>query len=51
MEDERRREPWPWVVGGLLAGMIAVCIAFAAIAYTHADVELVDRGTPGVEAH
>jgi hypothetical protein len=39
---ELRREPWPWVVGGLLASMIAASLTFLWIAVTHPDPPVVD---------
>jgi hypothetical protein len=39
---ERRREPWPWLVGALLAAMIATSLAFLWTAVTHPDPPVVD---------
>jgi hypothetical protein len=43
MADERRREPWPWILAGLLLAMVASSLAFWWIAATHPD--------PRVRAH
>jgi hypothetical protein len=42
MDTERRREPWPFVVAGLLGSMIAVSIAFFFVAVKHPDPPVVD---------
>ena len=42
MGTERRREPWPWLVAGMLASMIAASLAFLWIAVTHPDPPVVD---------
>lgn len=33
----RRREPWPFILAALLLFMIAVCVAFYAVAASHPD--------------
>jgi hypothetical protein len=38
----RGREPWPWIVGGLLATMIGVSVAFLATALRHPDPPVVN---------
>jgi hypothetical protein len=40
--ERRAREPWPWIVGGLLASMIGVSFAFLATAIRHPDPPVVD---------
>ncbi len=42
MDAERRIEPWPLAVGGLLAMMIGACLLFWNIAATNPDPEVVD---------
>jgi hypothetical protein len=40
MADERRSEPWPWILAGLLLAMIATCLAFWWIAASHPDARV-----------
>jgi len=42
-----RREPWPWIVAGLLATMIASSMLLLAIAIRHADVAVDDDAAAG----
>jgi len=42
MAIRRRREPWPWIVGGLLGTMISISLAFLATALRHPDPPVVD---------
>lgn len=42
MGRQRRFEPWPWVLAGLLCAMIAGSLSFYAIAATHPDAVVVD---------
>lgn len=46
----RRREPWPWIVAGLLTFMIAASLSFFAIAASHPDPPVTRERTPGLEA-
>jgi hypothetical protein len=41
-DEVRRREPWPWIVGGLLGAMISISLAFLATAIVHPDPRVVD---------
>ncbi len=43
MPDERRHEPWPWIVAGLLLTMMAVSTAFAWVAHWLPDPVVVDE--------
>lgn len=48
-EGARRFEPWPFALAGALALMIAVCLAFAFVATTRPDPELLPGGErPGL---
>jgi len=49
VSTERRREPWPWIVAGLLAFMVCTSLTFFAIATTHPDPPVVADDTPGLE--
>ncbi|CAG0970079.1 hypothetical protein MYXO_01244 [Myxococcaceae bacterium] len=40
--DARTHEPWPWILGALLAAMVTASLAFAVIASRHPDPTLVD---------
>lgn len=42
MGTRSRREPWPWIVAGLLATMISISVAFLATAIAHPDPPVVD---------
>jgi len=35
-----QREPWPWIVGGMLALMIGISTTFFVIAVSHPDPEV-----------
>lgn len=41
-QTERRFEPWPWALAGLLLAMIAGSLAFYAVARAHPDPLVVD---------
>jgi hypothetical protein len=49
--ERRRREPWPWIVGGLLAFMIGTSLLFYAIAASHPDPPVVPEDKPGLSAN
>jgi hypothetical protein len=51
MRAERRVEPWPLALAGLLALMISVCGVLYAVAATHVDPEVASEARPGVVAH
>jgi hypothetical protein len=42
MAISRRREPWPWIVVGLLGTMISISLLFLATAVRHPDPPVVD---------
>ena len=46
--DPRRIEPWPWILAGLLAFMIASSIGFYLIAASHPDPVIDRTPQPGV---
>lgn len=43
----KRREPWPWILAGLLASMIASSLLLLAIAIRHPDAPVGDEATSG----
>jgi hypothetical protein len=51
MRAERRVEPWPLALAGLLALMISVCGVLYAVAATHVDPEVAREARPGGVAH
>lgn len=42
MKAREPREPWPWIVAGMLAAMIATSCLFLATAIRHPDPPVVD---------
>jgi hypothetical protein len=48
--EERRREPWPWIVTGLLAFMITTSLLFYAIAAANPDPPVTPESKPGLSA-
>ena len=43
MPDERKREPWPWIIAGLLLSMMVVATSFAWVAHRMPDPVIVDE--------
>lgn len=50
VSSKEPREPWPWIVGCLLAFMIATSLTFYAIAASNPDPPVVPDDKPGLEA-
>lgn len=45
-----RREPWPWIIAGMLTFMIAASLSFFAIAASHPDATVSAERKPGLES-
>ena len=51
--EPRAREPWPWLLAGLLGAMIGISLTFLAIAIRHPDPKVVEdawASEPGIAA-
>lgn len=43
----RRHEPWPWILAGLLAGMIVASLLLLLIAIRYPDAPIIDDDETG----